>query len=75
MDYIEIFPLVVMRTSFRMLLSIMVSDDLELDQLDIKTNFLHGKLHELIYMDQTKGFEVPGKENVCLRKMSLYGPK
>jgi hypothetical protein len=48
--------------------------DHELEQLDVKTAFLHGELEEVIYMDQPKGFVVPGKENlVCRLKKYLYG--
>ena len=47
--------------------------DLELEQLDVKTVFLHGELEKEIYMDQPEGFIVLGKENfVCKLKKSLY---
>nr|GEU33861.1 retrovirus-related Pol polyprotein from transposon TNT 1-94 [Tanacetum cinerariifolium] len=40
--------------------------DLELEQLDIKTAFLHGHLEEEIYVKKPEGFKVPGKEDhVC----------
>jgi hypothetical protein len=35
--------------------------DYELEQLDVKTTFLHGDLEEDIYMEQSDGFIFPGK--------------
>ncbi|GJT58785.1 retrotransposon protein, putative, ty1-copia subclass [Tanacetum coccineum] len=47
--------------------------DYELEQLDVKTAFLHGNLKEVIYMRQPPGYEQGN--NVCLLKKSLYGLK
>jgi hypothetical protein len=48
----------------------------ELEQLDVKTAFLHGELEEVIYMDQPEGFVESGKENlVCRLKKSFYSLK
>jgi len=50
--------------------------DMELEQLDVKTTVLYGRLEKDILMQQPKGFEVEGKENFAYRlKRSLYGLK
>ena len=75
-DYNEVFSPVVKHSSIRTLLSIVAMHDLELEQLDVKTEFLHGELEEDIYMEQPEGFVIPGKEKlVCKLKKSLYGLK
>nr|GEU55403.1 retrovirus-related Pol polyprotein from transposon TNT 1-94 [Tanacetum cinerariifolium] len=51
-DFNEVFPPVVLHTSIRVLLSIVALQDLELEQLDVKTVFLHGYLKEEIYVEQ-----------------------
>ncbi|GKG08380.1 transposable element, partial [Tanacetum coccineum] len=67
---------VVRHTSIRVLLSLVAHHDLELEQLDVKTTFLHGDLEEEIYMSQPEGFAVQGKEDyVCKLQKSLYGLK
>ncbi|KAG9453509.1 hypothetical protein H6P81_006413 [Aristolochia fimbriata] len=75
-DFHDIFAPVVKMTSIRTILSIVAVKGLYLEQLDIKTAFLHGDLEEEIYMRQPAGFEVTGKESwVCKLKRSLYGLK
>ena len=60
----------------RLLLSVVVNFDLELEQLNVKTTFLHGILDEEIYMNQPEGFIEKGDESkVCLVKKLLYGLK
>ncbi|RVW78850.1 Retrovirus-related Pol polyprotein from transposon TNT 1-94 [Vitis vinifera] len=48
-------------------------ENLHLEQLDVKTTFLHGDLEEDLYMIQSEGFIVQGQENlVCkLRKTCM----
>jgi len=75
-DYNDVFSPVVKHSSIRIFFGIVAMRDLELEQLDVKTAFLHGELEEEIYMDQPEGFIVPGKEDhVCKLKRSLYGLK
>ncbi|CAH9131081.1 unnamed protein product [Cuscuta epithymum] len=75
-DFDEIFSPVVKMMSIRVVLGLVVSLNLELEQMDVKTAFLHGDLKEEIYMEQPEGFQVPKKEHlVCRLKKSLYGLK
>jgi len=75
-DYNEIFSPVVKHVSIRYLLSMVVHYNMELQQMDVKTAFLHGFLEEEIYMAQPEGFEIKrGSDKVCLLKRSLYGLK
>jgi hypothetical protein len=47
-----------------------------LEQMDMKTTFLHGDLEEQIYMEQPKGYSQPGHEHLVYKlKKSLYGLK
>nr|AAF65309.1 reverse transcriptase [Picea glauca] len=75
-EFGEIFSPVAKLTSIRFLLSIVVAFDLEVEQMDVKTTFLHGDLEEEIYMKQPEGFVVKGnKELVCKINKSLCGVK
>jgi hypothetical protein len=51
-DYDEVLSLMVKHTSIRVVLALVAHLDLELEQLDVKTSFLHGDLEEQIYMEQ-----------------------
>ena len=75
-DFNEIFSPVVRLTTVRVVLAMCAMFDLHLEQLDVKTAFLHGELEEEIYMLQPEGFAETGKENlVCRLNKSLYGLK
>lgn len=45
-DFKDVFSLVVKHTSIRVLLTLVAMQDLELEQLNVKTAFLHGELEE-----------------------------
>ena len=72
-DFHEIFSPVVKIVSIRMVLALVALLNLELEQLDVKTAFLHGDLDEEIYMEQRKGlFKIAtgnlsaGSRNHCM---------
>jgi hypothetical protein len=75
-DFNEVFSPVVNHTSIRVMLAIVALFGLELEQLDVKTAFIHGYLDEKIYMTQPQGFSAPVQEHVvCHLQKSLYGLK
>ena len=56
------------------MLSLVAYFDMELEQLEVKTTFLHGELEETVYMVQPKGFTKHGHEHLVYKlKKSLYG--
>lgn len=55
-DYNDIFWLVVKHVSIRLILSLVVNFDFELEQMDMKTAFLHEDLEERILMKHPEGF-------------------
>ncbi|XP_073137773.1 uncharacterized protein [Henckelia pumila] len=72
-DYHEVSSSVVKHSFIRILLAITAMQDLEFEQLDVKTDFLHGNLEEKILMAQPKGFEIdPQAGKFCLLQKSIY---
>jgi len=70
------FSPVVKAISVRLVLTLAISKNWRLLQLDISNAFLHGKLNERIVVSQPAGFEDSvHPKRVCLLKKSLYGLK
>ena len=75
-DYKETFSPVSKKDSLRIFMTFIAHFDLELHQMNVKTAFLNGALHEEVFMDQPEGFQNKGKEHiVCKLKKSIYGLK
>jgi hypothetical protein len=73
-DYDETFAPVAKFQSIRIILAITASQDLELDQMDVKTAFLYGELEEEVYMEQPEGYNKDSSLVWKLQK-ALYGLK
>ncbi|KAI5317490.1 hypothetical protein L3X38_037197 [Prunus dulcis] len=54
-------------SSIRVVFSLATSLNLEIEQLKVKTAFLHEDLEEEIYMEQPEGFKVKGKEDLLAK--------
>lgn len=61
----DIFSLVVKSMRIRFLLSVAIAFNIEIEQIDVKTPFLHGDLEEEIYMTNIEHLDVKrGKESL-----------
>ena len=62
--------------TIRLLLSLTVTRQWPIKQIDVHNAFLHGLLHEEVYMQQPQGYVHPDFPNhFCRLKKSLYGLK
>ena len=76
LDFGETFSPVVKPATICTVLSLVVSQNWAVHQLDVKNAFLHGTLKETVYCAQPSGFVDSSKPNyVCRLNKSLYGLK
>jgi len=74
-DYFETFSYVVKLTTVRILLALVTASDWFIHQLDVHNVFLHGDLHEEIYMKLPPDLSLPQSNIVYKLNKSLYGFK
>jgi Reverse transcriptase (RNA-dependent DNA polymerase) len=76
LDFLETFSPIIRRTIIQLILSIVVSLDWPLRQLDMHNVFLHEDLNKQVSISQLPGFINPSQPNhVCWLSKFLYGLK
>eukprot|EP00253_Pinus_taeda_P014601 PITA_14601 len=73
-DFGDIFSPVAKVAYIRLLLFVVAAFDFEVEQMDVKTTFLHGDLEEEIYMKKPKGFAVKGKKELDSKPVKVPIP-
>ncbi|CAH9056431.1 unnamed protein product [Cuscuta europaea] len=72
-DYNETFAPVAKMVTVRTILAVAASCHWELHQMDVDNAFLHGDLHEEVYMHLPPGYSASSPGKVCRLLRSLYG--
>jgi len=74
LDFDQAFSPVVRFETVHLMLALTALENWYIIGLDVWSAYLYGKLNEEIYMEQPKGFAVPGQEHKVLRLWhALYG--
>ena len=72
-DFLETFSPVAKLSTVQLFLALASTQHWLLEQLDVNNVFLHGDLHEEVYMELPLGVVPPQPGQVCKLKKSLYG--
>ncbi len=71
-DFDETYALVIRVDTSRMMLTIAAVLNYQIKQFDIKTTFLYDQMNRMIYIDQSKDFEIEDPNKTCLLNTDLY---
>ncbi|GKA29763.1 retrovirus-related pol polyprotein from transposon TNT 1-94 [Tanacetum coccineum] len=75
-DFEESFAPVARIEAIRIFIANAASNNMSIYQMDVKTAFLNGKLREVVYVSQPKGFvDQDNPNHVYMLKKALYGLK
>ena len=74
-NYTKTFTLVAKMVTVRTVLAVAVAKAWELHQMDVHNAFLHGDLHEEVFMKMPPDFSASQPDMVCKLRKSLYGLK
>lgn len=74
-DFDQTFAAVVKPMAFRVLFAIAAFYDLDIDQIDVKTAFLYGKIDQLLFVETPKGYYDDIEGMVYRLNKALYGLK
>ena len=74
-DFDKIFSPGVKMSSICTVLGLAASLYFEIENMNVKTNFLYSDLEKEIYMEQPEGFKVDGKKNCMQTQKEPLWPK
>ena len=76
LNFFKTFSLVVKPVTIHVVLTLAISQNWPIRQLNVQNEFLHGDLTEEVFMMQPSGFVLPEFPNhVCKLEKTLYGLK
>ena len=74
LDFHETFAPTCKPETLRLILALAPQQELHLNQMDVKSAYLHSSIEEEVYLEQPEGFS-EGRNLVCKLNKSIYGLK